>query len=945
MPHHLDQTNDLLIFDQAEPCAKTLGGRLIEGVYNVFSSPLPLSHNDRTSRGQRSDQLAEAMADTVAMLPGIKMGSAGVIRAGLLLEMQGSTASTLGKFGKDAIEGAALNKFASLSFGEGSISRRIESNLGKTLQAESARYAVSGLGIGAIKGGFRSESWFDGEGQLSVGQGSFEISKSALGGAVLAIPGGFIGSRIAGAGLALNAKGLISDRVAFATAGLGSGYFSGAAVGGIQALATGADLSTTARYMHESGIVGALTGATTLSLISSLRPSKMDNLSPKTNEGSVKIAGVDASETYMPKALSELEHRTLTPEVADKLNTPSSRDMSDKTLSNRIAQLGSHKPETLQLSFAKVQVNEAARISPDFSTFTNAGLENRLVPARSYNYKGVNIYVPESYAAGLDEVAKLRIVAAKEKSSEPGERLLALHAKAGLESNPLKDRAHPADFLQALDELPDRSLIKALLIREDKNPSDPFLAKQHGKPEFTAAATAGSDGWVTFYKPERNGNIPYYMKHEWGHLLMWAATPEQALFAKAAELEKEDFQAKKAYYISEYSKFDLDENWAEHTAGLLSNDTNVFLNVAHNAPVRSTVIGAALVKAMSQARINGQGTHNDVLSRRLAYLEHDVLPVVQNDLAYHVTVTKGPRAVLSAELLGRYSSALEHTLLKNTAKNDVDPVLREAAFEAALRKVTEFNARSDDYSHQVLAPSRSAQRQFLLDQMSPNAKSKDLAFSYFSKLTDENLSWYKDLFDIKKDDPAALSKAIRSLESANDRDSQRLAWKYSVDLLDKPNDRVDLALRGLERYPRIREEVTSSLAQDPQERTLPFLSGLKYDSNPRVSRLAEAGIRKFQEETRFKQLTDLVQSDDPTARHNAALKLAETRDMRAAPFIIEAMARSTNPSEQSSMAAAMKTFISPAIWKFHTNRKAATDREIASTLRRALQTPADYRPE
>lgn len=155
-----DHADLLLSNESPESSAKTLGGQLIERVHNAFSSSVILSEKERAQRGQHSDNLAEVVGDTVAMLP-VKWGAAGAIRAGILYDTKSGFLEAAGGFGKNFAEGAVLNKLSAAAFGEGKLNLAIEKQLGKGLAAETTRFAATGFGIGVVKSGFRSETWFD----------------------------------------------------------------------------------------------------------------------------------------------------------------------------------------------------------------------------------------------------------------------------------------------------------------------------------------------------------------------------------------------------------------------------------------------------------------------------------------------------------------------------------------------------------------------------------------------------------------------------------------------------------------------------------------------------------------------------------------------------------------------------------------------------------------
>lgn len=937
--------------DNSETSAKTLGGQLIERVHNAFSSAVLLGEKEKAQRGQRSDQLAEVVGDTVAMLPVAKWGTAGVIRAGIMLDTKSNFLEGAGGFAKNFAEGAALNKFAGVAFGENRLNLAIERQIGKGLSSEAARYAIGGAGIGGVKAIFRPDTWVSQEGNVDLLAGGYETLKSAGGGAALAIPGGFIGSRIAQAGFALNSRGFVSENNALRIAGLGSGYFSGAAVGGVQALAAGADLKTTVSMMNESGLLGAATGGLTISALKHFQLPK-EQITSTDNSGRVPVnmryAATESIENgFNPQYLSSADS-PIDPAKIQALKFLGGRDRGDDSLASKLQDLGSYHSEDMIFHLPKPNAEAIAAKSAQFKDFVRDGMIEQLTPTRTWNVRGVPVTMTESYAAKLDEVVRLRMYAAREHTAtNPAEKRLALQSKEQLKSNPLKDRAHAVDFLHLIEELPDRSLVKRIVISENSNPSDAWLSKTY-KPNFKAAATASEEsGTLSFYAQNRGYELGQYMRHEWGHLLMWAAKPEQAGFARAAELEKEDFQSKKAYYITEYSKKDNDENWAEHIRGLLHPDPKVFLEVAHNAPVRSMVMGTALVKSLSQAGHEHGSTVSEGIAGRLAYLQSEIMPLAKNDLAYHLSITKGQKGILSAELLGKYASEKELALLTQTAKHETDTLLAKAAFDAAFRNITEKGAIAYDYSRQSLPNNRPQQVQFLMDQLSPGGQNRDRALTYLQTVSADRHAWYNNLFSLNSvDDATRLNKVIGLLDTATDTPTQKLAWKHALEAIgDNSEGRVNLALRALEKYPRLTEEAAAILSKDGQGKVLPFLEDLTTHYNGRVADLAKQGIERINKDNILTLSTKGLRSDDMTARMDAALALAKTRDMRAVDPLIEGLLRASTPQEQTAFIKAMKTYITPSILKFQMQKKMSSDPQAAVPLRKAMQTSVPYLPK
>ena len=961
VPESASPENLLTDLQSGESSAKTLGGKLFESVHNVFSSPVMLDQKARQARGQHSDQLAEVVGDTITMLPGMKAPAAGLIRASILLDTSTDLTNGAGLFAKNFAEGIALHKVSALTFGEGKVASGINSYLGKGALADTARFASAGFGLGAVKSSFRQETWLDPETHsINLLHAGAEIGKHSVLGAALAIPGGFIGSGITKAGFSMHTSGMISEKSSLAIAGVGSGYFSGAAVGGVQAIGAGADWRTAIGIMNESGIAGALSGGLTIASLARFNPSMSEKLMPAKTESStgpahaISVGELRESSAGQrtaspgiigdgkaPKSPSHADVPKLDKVTMDSMRFASEKaDISEATLSARISRLGTHKESTLEMYVAGENTKLAAQMSPDFETFRTTGLQLTQVKARTYKVGDVELTLPEAYALQLEDVARMRLSLAAKKDD-----LTGLLIETQLKNHPLGNRAHPADLLPFIEALPDRSLVKKIVMRNDRNPEDAWIAKGY-KPDFQAAATAGKNGTIAFYSQDRSSYLGQLLNHEWGHLLMWASRPEEASFERGANLEKEDLAKKKAYYISEYSKKDLDENWAEHTSGLLNPNPEVFLTVAHKAPIRSTIIGTALLKAQGNAPEQHVGINRAELEVRLNYLKTEILPKAQTDMAFHLTSVKGEKGVAAAELLSRYASEKEFHLLELAAKTESESLLREAAFNAAFKHITEREAVSVGYDRQQLQKNDASRRLFLLSVAEPFSLSKDKAMNYLSKTADSKSEWFVELFSISRlPEEHQLRTAIDLLERAPDGATQKLAWENAISVIDKDRTgRVHLALRAIERYPRLAEEAVTILAHEGRPETEPILRDFLEHYNSRVVEKAQEGLAKIKAASDFDKFAIAIHSQNEQERIAAATKLAQTRDLRAADVLIEALLKATSPHEQSSVLTALKTFTSPAILKFTVTKHMASNPDTIIPLRKAMQANIPYQP-
>lgn len=241
------------IFDERPE--NTLAGSVIGMAHDLISSPQ--SQEEKVERAAKHDTAALFVADTVAIVPQLKMTTAGLARAALLFDPHSGFSGNALNFGKNFAEGAALNGVGRLAGASGQ--RLTQSYLGRGLMAESVTHLSVGFGFGAVKSGFDAKSWHNSQGEFSVGSGAASILKGGTIGAAFNLPAGYIGLRAAKGTVALMGENA-SMRATNVVAGTVSGYAGGAVFGGIDSVMHGKSLSETIDNIHMAGTAGALTG-------------------------------------------------------------------------------------------------------------------------------------------------------------------------------------------------------------------------------------------------------------------------------------------------------------------------------------------------------------------------------------------------------------------------------------------------------------------------------------------------------------------------------------------------------------------------------------------------------------------------------------------------------------------------------------------------------------
>ena len=907
---------------------KTLGGKVLGSVSELFSRGQILDAEQRKAVGKRNDELATVAADTVAMLPGLRLSSAGLIRATALVRIDDDAVSLSTNFAKDFVEGAALHKIASMTLPEGQLGKAISAKLGKGLIADSASFALTGAAIASTSTGFKSETWYDASHNFSLAHGTGEILKAGTVGGVMGVPAGLLGKQIANFGLKLAQEGKISTTNALVLGGVGGGYLSGVAIGGAQGyLATG-ELKGAWYGAKDGGFTGAFTGGIGVFGIHALRANlTVPEISSKKDPSRQFL--IDAPEAAKRDSLERSGHeqrvlpRALDIEQWKKLEiSPEKLNDSDATLAERVNKLGAAFNGTAYYYQALPQAAEVAARSRSYHEFVELGGAHLVKDnMRMYNVNRAVVMLPEWYAAQLDEVLNLRLRAAQDGDFYQhgyGRARDVAEAQMQLEAHPLKDRAHPADFVQFLEELPDVNLVSEVLIRPDSSPDNAWKSVEHGY-DFRAAATVSHEGRISFYAQDRSPYLRDYFKHEWSHLLKWKAESDSKRFDEAAKLEKD------GYYVSKYARTNNDENWAEHAAAIMHPDPDKFLITAQEAPLRTFEIMRGIMKSFNAVDPSFRSIHQTELARRQAYVGNELMPVVKQTLFEHVQGTDAAKSKIAADLLGPIANDADMARLHGLAKTSSSDHVREAAFQASWNKLRETRFNVDGYIQRSIGSSRSQMTEFLVDQAQSGNRSRAAALEKLGKMDNASGQFYHDLLTLESYKGNKLSRVLKLLDDAPETSAQRAAWNEGMKIASNDaNLRVDLALRALERHPQLTAEAVNILAIEGQERTRPFLKDLTEHYNARIARKAQEGLEKLDLAVRVADLKGRLKSDVEAERITAAGELAAMRNTKMVPVIVDAMLAAQSTAELNGIKKAVEPFIAQGILRFELRQRKAS---------------------
>lgn len=308
-------------------------------------------------------------------------------------------------------------------------------------------------------------------------------------------------------------------------------------------------------------------------------------------------------------------------------------------LNDATASLGRAKKIEMQILAAN------SERMPDFSSekaFIDSAIRPETVPGRKYTYRGVEIAVPEDYAAQLDAVRRYR----KAIDNVPANQHEILAQQILGKDAALRNRALPEDFMHAIDLLPDRSFTRRLNLLNTPNPENAWHQKQTGDPTFTSAAVAGKNADITFFQRDANRWLSVDLTHEWSHMLRDRTANESWVFDSAASLEAGGHMRRT------YANRSKAENFAVHTGEqFLHPDANVFRALAQEAPLRTAAIAHILKPILQSSASPSANMYRD----RVRFVEQSVLPQVRTQLADIIKQGPGdPRHTDASNLLSAF---------------------------------------------------------------------------------------------------------------------------------------------------------------------------------------------------------------------------------------------------------------------------------------------------
>jgi hypothetical protein len=411
----------------------------------------------------------------------------------------------------------------------------------------------------------------------------------------------------------------------------------------------------------------------------------------------------------LEKMIIDDKYQRLASEAATTRHTKMHYEEPHLSLEQQRAWLGKPSEGTVEVS---VYTGDPKLVPETLAEF-NKNIQTTPEKAVVYKVHGYEIQVPETFAKKLDEVYDLRIKIENGKKPDATwrESREGRAAQKALNTHEFRDYVHPAE-LTSLQRVPHGGLIKKVRFLDRPNADDPWHSKTY-KPDFVSAGTAGRDGVITYYQAKQSSKafLSGLTNHEWAHLLQGFAARENRAFSSAAALEAKAHsdRAKDGYAVSEYSKRNDSENWAEHSASILSPDADVFITTADQAPMRAAVLGKALERALSKVPLEQRSPYHDQLQARVDYLKEFVEPraahlwkqylidgSAQEKMSAHNLIDQFAKEADLPDLKARADLSAPENAAKWVAGYLYDMALRRNDYDAAARIMKHDLLRAPD---------------------------------------------------------------------------------------------------------------------------------------------------------------------------------------------------------------------------------------------------------
>lgn len=956
---------------------RTLAGNVIGSVRDVFSGNL--TEEEKTKRAESNEFMATIAADTAAMMSK-RVAIGGLIRAGMMADTKGNGTDFALGFVKDGLEGAGLNYLGKMAAPGSSAYKFAESRLGTGLKQEIGLHAGAGAMFGVLKAGSDPNAWRDQAGHFSFESGFNnltdwkKLTTAGLTGAVINVPAGMVGFRIAKSSTVALANRTGSEAFGTVAGGVLSGSGSGALFGGLDAAMHGKSLKEIGASTLDGMYIGAATGGA-MTAWHTFRPGAkpvFDNTSEQ-NKGrqqdkvqiEEKMALATKDERKLPSDRREIETQ------GELFWTIKAEKWYQKVTFEpppKPALVDLHKmlKRTEIVDYDVRRVNADSNVPEKFENWAEFVKHTHVAKERSVVFKveGVDtkIIVPETSEKVHNEIRRLRHLAEIDAPSFDNlsgtvRTELQQHAMAGniapllarfgikaepiaqiirarveLNTNPLYRRALPEDFIPALKELPDPNLVKELVLLEEPSFSDRYRRKTDDTKATAAAATATDDGKITFFEMNNSlpkgstskGAIREFLSHEWAHLLKHKYKLHSALFNEAAEFET-------GFYAREYAKRQYPdhpglkhhENFAVHLGeNLMMPDADAFFTTANHAPIRTVVMAKALIESMVPGKAKGleEVVHPANFKARIEKIpemipNHDQVVARLNYIADEI-VPIARQKLLQQAASGSPDDRLRASMLLGRIGHpaDVPEAHRIAtqAFDPKLRKSL-FDSMAN-----IASTNMDARVQFMIEQAKPGMPLREEALAAMQHFQHPEAKSFYEVYSLVGND-ANLPKLIEALKTVSSPAAKKVAFNEIVSLAAK-NAYGDQFINSylvnvLRTEPTIRMDVLNYAARRLNSSLEPELMRLQRAADRDVAERAKDLLAQVRTNKILEQSQRWLHGDDAERKYEAIQELAWLGDNRAVPILLQTVVSA--PPKWSNEALAALRHYSPNIIQAH----------------------------
>lgn len=603
-----------LVGDRKE---RTLAGAVVGRVRDAFSGDL--TEEEKVKRAEGNDFVGTIAADTVAMMARRPV-LGGLARASMMADTKGDARDFALGFAKDGLEGVGLNYIGKIAQPGSKAYNFVGSKFGGFgIKQEIALHAGTGALFGALKAGSDPHAWRDQNGHFSFQSGLNNLTDwkkmgtATISGAVINVPAGMIGMRLAKSSTLSVANRTGSETFGRVTGGVISGAGSGGVFGGLDGVIQGKSLSEIGQSTFDGMLIGGATGGV-MTGWHAFRPGKQAPVTgdpaetqPKERIQEPTAAKVQESMTAQVQEavlaagdkklgvisqpsrekITHMLEEALTPEQLNR-----AFEVYDKIAYNPSIKLGVKELNKLLIQQPNMEL-PVRRVKNDPNmpeTFANEAeflkwTEVHNEPARVYHIQGTptKVIIPEAYAKKLDAIRELRVWAETDAPSfdnleSTQRRVLQKHAmegkmdlmqavfgekadniariiKARLEvTTGENSRALPEDFIQAIKSLPDPRLVKELIIMDEPDYSDRYVrtGEEAGMPTAANASERGTIMFFEAYNGQPKGTTSLSSLHKFfAH--EWAHLLKFKMKEHSA-LFNEAAELETGYYSREYAK-------------------------------------------------------------------------------------------------------------------------------------------------------------------------------------------------------------------------------------------------------------------------------------------------------------------------------------------------------------------------------------------------------